>query len=74
MKRMTGIGRRIRQERRAREWSQRFLGKLVGISRQTMCGYEYGHTHPNKETIRKLESLFQIDLQGGNDEKPESTS
>lgn len=69
---MTAIGKRIRQERRAREWSQRFLGKLLGVSYQTIWNYEKGNTQPNKENLRTLEAVFQIDLRGGNDEEADT--
>jgi len=71
---MVSLGRRIRKERREREWSQRFLGKLIGVTGSCIYYYEQRGIQPPKDKIRALEQIFQIDLQGGNDGKPESTS
>ncbi|GAI77215.1 unnamed protein product, partial [marine sediment metagenome] len=57
---MQSFGRRVRKERRDREWSQRFLGKLIGVSGSSIFLYEKGETYPRKDKVQRLEAVLGI--------------
>lgn len=59
---MISMGRRIRKERRAREWSQRFLGHLIGVTGSCIYNYEMGFYRPRKDRAKALEALLEINL------------
>ena len=55
------IGERIKIERIKRNLSQEQLGKLLGVSKVSICGYETGNRIPNMDTFIKLIDILDID-------------
>ena len=49
---------RIKIEREGRDWSLEYLGKLVGITKQSMSAIERGASHPSYKVLCKLERIF----------------
>ena len=55
------ICERIRQERIKKSLSQEELGKLLGVSKVSVCGYETGNRMPNMDTFIKLVDVLDVD-------------
>lgn len=55
------IGERIKKERIARNMSQEELGKIIGVSKVSICGYETGNRFPTMEKFIKLVEVLDID-------------
>lgn len=55
------IGERIKSERIKKDLSQEQLGKLLGVSKVSVCGYETGNRIPNMATFIKLVDILDID-------------
>lgn len=55
-----GVGERIRQVRRAEGWNQDDLGQRLGVSRQTINGYENERLMPPFKMIDRISELFGI--------------
>lgn len=51
---------RIRKERISREWTLEYVGKYVGITKQSASAIETGNSKPSYETLCKLEILFSL--------------
>jgi transcriptional regulator with XRE-family HTH domain len=56
------IGFRIREQRQKRDWSQRHLSALTGISPKRLSAYEVGHTQPPLQSLLRLARAFQVPL------------
>ena len=48
------LGSRIASMRGYRQMTQEQLGSLVGVSKQTMSGWEHDTSKPNADYIRRL--------------------
>lgn len=48
------LGKRIASMRGYRQMTQEQLGSIVGVSKQTMSGWEHDTSKPNADYIRKL--------------------
>ena len=57
-----GIGRRIRQLRKQRGFTQKQLANMLGISGATVSGYEIGDYGLSIETAVNIALLFNISL------------
>lgn len=55
------IGERIRVERIKRGLSQEELGKMLNVSKVSVCGYETGTRTPTMETFLKLIDILDIE-------------
>lgn len=51
---MDTLGRRIRDRREARAWTQRDLAEKVGLSHGAVALYETGRRQPDLETLQRL--------------------
>lgn len=51
---MDGVGRRLREERQLRGWSQRDLARETGVNPDTISGIETEQHEPRPSTLRKL--------------------
>ena len=51
---MDSIGRRLREERQLRGWSQRDLARETGVNSDTISGIETDQHEPRPSTLRKL--------------------
>ena len=57
---MMVLGYRIKNLRKERLLSQAELGKLVGVSKVSISGYESGNRVPSMEVLEKLINIFDI--------------
>lgn len=55
------IGERIKKERLARGMNQEDLGKLLGVTKVSVCGYENGNRVPTMETFEELLNVLNVD-------------
>ena len=55
------VGSRIKEERVKRGYSQEDLGKLIGVSKVTICGYEKGNRNPNLTKFLDLVKFLKVD-------------
>ena len=58
----TTIGERIKYERQRLDLSQLELGKLIGVSKQCISGWETGRTTPDSITLNKIAGIFNLDV------------
>lgn len=49
----------LRQERLSRGWTQEFVAKSVGVSKQTIHDIETGRRKPSYSVLIGLEDLFE---------------
>ncbi|MBO5414011.1 MAG: helix-turn-helix transcriptional regulator [Bacilli bacterium] len=54
------IGERIRRIRLSKNYSQEQLGKLVGVTKVSISGYENGTRIPKLEQFEKLISVLDV--------------
>lgn len=52
------LGNKIATLRVTIGWSQEFLGKMVGVTRQTIASWEKGETSPKTDHLFKLARVF----------------
>ncbi len=55
------IGDRIKTERINKGLSQDALGKLLGVSKVSVCGYELGTRTPSLDTLIKIINILNLD-------------
>ena len=55
------IGERLKEARIEKKMSQETLGKLLGVSKVSICGYETGTRTPNMKNFLKLIELLDLD-------------
>ena len=62
-------GKRIREERKKHGYTQEELGKLLNVSKVSVCGYENGTRTPTLDVFRRLVDVLEItpDYALGND-------
>ena len=56
-----GIGRRIRDRRAELKMSSTELAEKIGVSKQTVSGYELERTYPNPEKLSKILEALECD-------------
>ena len=56
------FGERIRRFRLARGFSQEELASLTGVSRNTVAGWETGHSRPDLGTVPRLCSALKVSV------------
>ena len=56
------VAERIRNERKKKNLSQKQLGEMIMLSRQTVASYEAGRTEPDIATLKKLSEIFGVSL------------
>lgn len=52
------VGERLRAAREQRGWTQRALGRNLGMSGVSICKYESGLMRPSAWTLYRLERIF----------------
>lgn len=57
---MSDIGRRIKELRLERHWSQEYLAEKAGIGQQYISKYESGKMIPTLKTLEKLAGVFGV--------------
>ena len=55
------IGNRIRQARKEKKLSQEELGKLIGVTKVSICGYEKGTRTPTIDTFLNLIEVLELE-------------
>lgn len=65
------IGKRLKELRKAKGLNQEELGKLVNVTKVSICCYEKGTRTPNLETFQDLLNVLEVsaDYLMGNDIK-----
>lgn len=53
---------RIREQRKKTNFTQDSLGKLLGVSQQTIGSWESGRTSPDKESLKLLADVFNCSV------------
>lgn len=56
------IGRRIKELRTERGWSQNELAKRSGANAKLISRYEHGHVNPTIEIVRRLSIAFGVSV------------
>ena len=54
------LNEQIRSLRKARKMSQVELGKLLGVTKQSVCNWENDNIQPSIEMLVRLASLFSV--------------
>lgn len=67
---MTLIGQRIKELRKSNKLTQQELGKLLNVTKVSVCCYENGTRTPALDTLIDLSKVFHVSLDYlvGNDE------
>lgn len=60
---MNQIGKNIRAKRKQKEISQEELAESLHVTRQAISNWETGKTQPDLETLERLASAFECDIQ-----------
>lgn len=55
------IGERLKEARLSKKMSQETLGKMLGVSKVSICGYETGTRTPNMSNFLKLIEILDLD-------------
>ncbi len=55
------IGKRVKEARINKKYSQQELGDLLGVTKVSICGYENGTRQPTLDTFLKLLDTLEID-------------
>ncbi len=55
------IGKRLKTARKEKKLSQEELGKLVGVTKVSICGYENGTRNPTIDTFLALIDVLEIE-------------
>ena len=55
------IGERLKEARLDKKMSQETLGKMLGVSKVSICGYETGTRTPNMKNFLKLIEILDLD-------------
>ncbi len=52
------LPKRLKKLRNEKNITQKQLGKIIGLSQQTIGHYEVGRAHPDHETLQKIADYF----------------
>ncbi|MBO6088607.1 helix-turn-helix transcriptional regulator [bacterium] len=56
------LGRKIRELRKERKWTQEYLSELLDINPKSILRIESGQTFPTIQNIEKLSEVFNIEI------------
>lgn len=56
------IGSKIKYEREKLALTQLELGKMLGVTKQCISGWEVGRTTPDSITLNKLAKIFNVNI------------
>ena len=59
---MSALGRRIRELRLAKEWSQERLAEHAGLDRSYVAGIEVGARNPSLKALDQLATALSVRL------------
>ncbi len=54
------LGKRIKDLRLQRDWTQTQLGEKISVTKASISGYENDTRSPDKDTLVKLANLFNV--------------
>jgi Predicted transcriptional regulator with C-terminal CBS domains len=57
---MSTIGKNIRKLRKAKNITQKELGRLIGVSESQIGQYEKGYRNPKLETLKKIARALEV--------------
>lgn len=57
---MTTFGQRLKELRVEKKITQEQLGKIIGVTKASISGYETGTREPDQESTKKLAKLFDV--------------
>lgn len=61
-RRFTRLAANMRWLRTQRDYSQQFVGELIGVSRYAVSKYEAGDRRPDTDSLRKLAHLYDVTI------------
>ena len=56
------LGRKIRELRKERKWTQEYLSELLDVNPKSILRIESGQTFPTIQNIEKLSEVFEIEI------------
>jgi transcriptional regulator with XRE-family HTH domain len=56
------LGNRIKEQRKKLNLTQEELGKLINVTKVSICCYEKGTRTPTLETLKVLAEVFDVDI------------
>lgn len=56
------IGKKIKEQREQKNWSQDDLAEILNISRQSISKWELNKVYPSIDMLIKMSDLFDISL------------
>lgn len=56
------LGRKIRELRKERKWTQEYLSELLDVNPKSVLRIESGQTFPTIQNIEKLSEVFEIEI------------
>ena len=56
------LGKRIREQRKKMNLTQEELGRLINVTKVSICCYENGTRTPTLETLQVLAETFNVDV------------
>ncbi len=54
------VSTRVKELRKSRGLSQKDIGKLIGVTKVSVCGYENGTRTPSLESLELLADIFEV--------------
>ncbi len=56
------FGRRLRELRQSKHWSQEYLAAELDVDRSYISGLELGSRNPTLKTIARISSIFRLSI------------
>lgn len=56
------LGKRLKNAREKKNWSQLYVAKKVGITNAVLSNYERDYRDPDTETLKKLAELYDVSV------------
>lgn len=56
------LGRKIKQLRKDKGWTQEYLSELVGLNTKSILRIENGKTFPSIENLEKIAQVFKVEI------------
>ncbi|TPR19286.1 helix-turn-helix transcriptional regulator [Apilactobacillus timberlakei] len=57
------ISNQLKKARQNKKLTQEYVASQINVSRKTISSWENGHGHPNSEYLKKLNSIYNTNLQ-----------
>lgn len=54
------LGKRLKQERERRNWTQKYAAEQSGISHTVLSNYERDFRDPDTDTLKRLAELYDV--------------